>query len=81
MFGDDSTLFTTTTLDRLNALDDAPWGNFRGKPLDARGLSRRLNRYDVRSMTVRVGDATAKGYRRDDLADVWDRYLPPTCGR
>ncbi len=28
-------------------------------------------------MTVRVGDATAKGYRRDDLADVWDRYLPP----
>jgi hypothetical protein len=77
VFGDDGVMFTTTTLERLNALDDAPWGNLRGRPLDARGLSRRLARYDVRSKTVRVGDTTAKGYQRDDFADPWDRYLPP----
>ena len=77
VFDTEAQLFTTTLLDGLNGLDDAPWGNLRGKPLDARGLSRRLGRYDVRSTTVRIGATVAKGYRREDVADAWDRYLPP----
>src|SRR5262249_1243123 len=65
-------------LDRLHKLDEAPWaalGN-QGKPLDARGLAIRLRGYGVTSTTIRVGDTTPKGYRADDLADPWARYVP-----
>ncbi len=35
-------LATDTILDRLLHLDESPWGDLRGKPLDSRGLARRL---------------------------------------
>jgi hypothetical protein len=71
-------LATEELLRRLCALEESPWGDLRGKPLDARGLARRLKPYEVRPTTIRVGDATPKGYRRQDLADAWTRYLPDT---
>jgi hypothetical protein len=69
---------TERLLELLCALEESPWGDLRGKPLDARGLARRLKPYEVRPTTIRVGDATPKGYRREDLADAWSRYLPDT---
>jgi Protein of unknown function (DUF3631) len=59
-------------------LEEAPWGDLKGKPLDERGLANRLRAYGVKSKTIRLGTATAKGYRREDLHDVWLRYLPPS---
>jgi 5S rRNA maturation endonuclease (ribonuclease M5) len=70
-------LFTDTILDHLNGLEESPWGNLRGKPLDSRGLARRLKRYDVIPKQIRIGDETKKGYTLDDLADAFARYLPP----
>jgi hypothetical protein len=67
---------TTGLLERLKALEEAPWYDLRGKPLDARGLARILKPYGVASKTVREGDFTAKGYERADFADAWARYLP-----
>ncbi len=64
-------------LDRLLALPEAPWGDLRGKPLDERGLAKRLRAYDVKPKTIRVGTATPRGYSRADLEDQWRRYLPP----
>lgn len=58
-------------------MDEAPWGDLFGRPLDARGLARRLQPYGVKSKTVRIGDSTAKGYVSDDFADAWARYLGP----
>ena len=46
--------------------------------MDARGLARRLRPYEVRPITIRVGEGTPKGYRRVDLHDPWSRYLPDT---
>ena len=37
---------TETILGRLHDIEDAPWGDIYGKPLDARGLARRLKQYD-----------------------------------
>jgi Protein of unknown function (DUF3631) len=71
-------LATERLLELLHALEESPWGDLRGKPLDARGLARRLRPYEVRPTTIRVGDATPKGYRREDLVDAWSRYLPGT---
>lgn len=68
-------LSTEQLLTTLNSYDESPWGDLRGKPLDARGLSRRLGKYDIHPMTVRIGDSTPKGYRRADFADSWARYL------
>jgi hypothetical protein len=76
VFGEREHLSTEEILAALVAIDDAPWADLRGKPLDARTLSRRLGRYGVKPRTVRLGDRTSRGYSRDDLFDPWSRYLP-----
>ncbi|HVB76221.1 MAG TPA: DUF3631 domain-containing protein [Candidatus Nitrosotalea sp.] len=68
---------TATILEVLGALEESPWGDLRGKPLDARGLARRLRRFGVRPKQVRLRSVTVKGYSRADLTDAWARYLPP----
>jgi hypothetical protein len=65
-------------LSALHQLDESPWADLRGKPLDFRGLSRRLTQYGVKSRNVRVGEKVVKGYSRTDLHDPWERYLPPS---
>ena len=70
---------TETILAALTGMDEAPWGDLRGKPLDARGLSRRLSEYGIKPKTIRVGpDNTPKGYEAADLFDAWQRYLSTT---
>lgn len=73
-------LSTEVLLDRLCGLDEAPWGDLRGQPLDSRGLANRLRPYTVRSHNLRVqgvgSGRVVKGYRRADLQDAWSRYLP-----
>lgn len=69
---------TVDILAALVALDESPWSDLRGgHPLDARGLSRRLHKYQVKPAQIRIGDKNLRGYRREDLHDVWNRYLPP----
>jgi len=77
IFGEADSMFTTDILDALHAIEEAPWGDLRGRPLDARGLAQRLSKYGVKKASVRIGVKAAKGYRRDDLLDPWVRYLPP----
>ena len=74
-FGDADAVTTESLLSVLTTLDEAPWGDLKGKPLDARGLAQRLRQYGVRSTTVRIGEVVAKGYLRADLHDAWSRYL------
>ena len=66
---------TADLLEALVKLDEAPWGDLRGKPLDARGLARRLSPYGVKPATHRVGEMVFKGYVASDLHDPWSRYL------
>jgi hypothetical protein len=77
VFGDDDALPTETILNRLHALDEAPWADLRGKALNARGLAARLHGYGVHPKTIRVGHSTPRGYTREDLHDPWCRYLGP----
>lgn len=78
IFGDRDQVTTAELLERLHALDEAPWGDLKGRPLDARGLARRLDPYGVKPRQVRVLASTSKGYRREDLWDAWLRYIPNT---
>lgn len=77
VFGDAPALATRTILDRLCALDESPWGDWHGHPLTDRDLARLLRPFGVRSVKIRLGEITARGYRREDLHDPWTRYLAP----
>ncbi|MFI2423461.1 DUF3631 domain-containing protein [Streptomyces sp. NPDC018955] len=74
---------TVAILDRLNALDDAPWADLNGKPLDNRRLSRMLAEYmtadnePIASRNIKTAGSVLKGYYATDLHDAWQRYCPP----
>lgn len=70
-------LSTEELLDQLVEMDESPWGDIRGKALDARGLSRRLSKYGIGPKNLRTPSGIVKGYDVGDLADAWARYLPP----
>lgn len=67
---------TEQLLDRLHSITDAPWADLRGKPLDARGLARRLKPYGVASKKIDLSGDKRQGYAAEDLYDPWVRYLP-----
>ncbi|MEU9668645.1 DUF3631 domain-containing protein [Streptomyces bobili] len=74
---------TVAILDRLNALDDAPWADLNGKPLDNRRLSKMLAEYmtadnePIASRNIKAAGSVLKGYYAADLWDAWARYCPP----
>ena len=75
VFGDQDQMTTDDLIGALRALDEAPWSDMRGKPLDPRGLSRILGDYDIKPTTIRVGSNTLRGYRRSMFHDAWQRYV------
>lgn len=76
-FGADDHMGTEALLAKLHKLVESPWGDLKGKPLDARGLARRLSPYDIKPTNIRNLADVVKGYRREDLHDAWQRYLGP----
>ncbi|MGI8705151.1 MAG: DUF3631 domain-containing protein [Sphingomicrobium sp.] len=77
IFGTEDHMATEDVLTQLHRIEESPWGDIRGKPLDARGLAQRLRPYEIKPTTVRILSSTPKGYRREDLHDAWARYLGP----
>lgn len=76
-FGDDAAIPSKELVRRLLEDDEAPWGDIRGKRLDPLTLRNLLKPFGIHSRTIRVGDSTPKGYRRDEFHEHWQRYLPP----
>jgi hypothetical protein len=76
VFGTADELPSKIILNALHAIEEAPWTNLKGKPLDERGLAHRLRQYGVRPKTIRIGTGTPRGYTRSDFMDAWERYLP-----
>ena len=75
VFAGHDRMTTDAILKALVSMDEAPWGDLRGKPMDARGLAARLKPYGIGSKQIRIGATTAKGYEAADMADAWSRYL------
>jgi hypothetical protein len=76
IFGTADHITTVDVLEQLKKIEEAPWSDIRGKPLDPRRLSNYLAPYGVKSRLVRIGKEVGRGYRREDLHDAWMRYLP-----
>lgn len=76
-FGNADRIPTTDLLDKLLADNEAPWGDLRGKKIDARKLGKMLREYGIHSSTIRLPNgSTPKGYKREEFDDAWKRYLP-----
>jgi hypothetical protein len=69
-----------TILTKLHGISEAPWGDYFGRPLNARDMAKLLKPYSVSSTDVKIDGTNRKGYRRDHLHDPWTRYLPPASG-
>lgn len=85
VFGDADRLATEAILRELVDLEEGPWPSWWGEQVakdqiksPASRLARLLKPYGIRPHKVREGEGTFRGYRRVDLAEVWDRYLPPS---
>jgi hypothetical protein len=69
-------LSTIELLEWLHELEEAPWGEWYGKPLSARGLARLLDPYRVRPVKRRLAGQQRRGYFRSEFSDAWERYVP-----
>ena len=76
VFGDREKMWTAEILTELLVLDESPWGDLKGKPLDSRKLAAMLKNYGVVPEQVRLGEKNQRGYTRETLFDAWLRYLP-----
>jgi hypothetical protein len=74
-------LYTRDLIARLCGLEEAGWAErWQSNGQTGSGasgqLARELRHYGITSRTVRVGEQTAKGYRRESFVDAWQRYVP-----
>jgi hypothetical protein len=75
VFAGHDLLPTEAILAALHEMDERPWNDLRGKPVDSRWLSRQLSKYGIKSGTIRTSEGTPKGYKAADLHDPWTRYV------
>jgi hypothetical protein len=78
VFKDADHLSTAELLGRLHELEEAPWGEWYGKPITARGLAKLLAPYGIGPVNrrVRPGAEKQRGYFRAEFTDAWQRYIP-----
>ena len=74
---DRKALFTEWIITYLEQLDDSPWKSWFGRGVNANDIADLLRPYKVTSKQVKIDGTGKKGYSRDDLWPVWERYLPP----
>ncbi len=82
-------LSSVTILRRLVEIEAGPWARWWGPEVQAKetplvaqsDLARNLRPFGVKPRVVRLPDGTTpRGYDREDFAEPWSRYLPPSEG-
>lgn len=62
---------TEVLLDCLHGLEESPWSEIDGKPLDARGLADALRGFGVAPKKLRIGRQALQGYERHAVDGAW----------
>lgn len=78
-FGAADRVATSTLIECLCAMDEAPWaslGRGHDKRITPTDLANLLKPYDVRPQGIRIGTLTPRGYLRASFQDAWLRYTP-----
>jgi hypothetical protein len=75
---------TADLLAALGGFEESPWGEWwldskTGEPTQnaPRRLAQLLRPFGIRATTVR-GERRARGYKREDFLDAWERFLAPS---
>jgi uncharacterized protein DUF3631 len=71
-----SAIPTSTLIADLARIEEAMWDNYYGRGLiTPNDIANLLRHYNVGPRNIKMrGGAVKKGYKRDDLYDVWSRY-------
>lgn len=71
-------LASTDLAAALHALEGAPWPEFglARKPISVHQIAGLLSPWLISPQSVRFGSTTAKGYRRAQFEDAFERFLP-----
>jgi hypothetical protein len=71
-------LSTQSLLAALCAKEDRPWHDYKdqGDGITDKELARLLKLFGIHPNSVRIGEKTPKGYKRELFEDAFDRYLP-----
>jgi hypothetical protein len=75
--GDREQIRTADLLAGLHDIEDGPWAEWYGKPLNAHKLGRMLAPYGIGPRDLKVDSQTVRGYDRQRFDAAWVRYLPP----
>ncbi|MCI0653584.1 MAG: DUF3631 domain-containing protein, partial [Methylococcaceae bacterium] len=82
---DEHVIATEEMIGRLCSLDDSQWADYNFKERDPerrkiqpRQISNLLRDYKITPGTVRIGNASPKGYKRIQFKIAWQRYLSDT---
>src|SRR5262249_5888516 len=72
-------IFSENLVKALHALEERPWSEWgqQRKPLSKTQLAGLLRPFEIRPTTIDIAYEKAKGYKKTDFADAWERYLPP----
>jgi putative DNA primase/helicase len=75
-------IFTKMMIAHLVANGERPWAAYgrARQPITDRQVAKLLKPFGIISSTVRLGDATAKGYHRSAFAEAWGGYPKPDPG-
>jgi putative DNA primase/helicase len=86
LLADIKQVFETKNVDRMSTIeliealcadDEQPWATYnRGKPITPRQVNKRLNDYEIKRQTIRIGYKTVKGFLIEQFDDAFARYLP-----
>jgi hypothetical protein len=69
-------IYTRDLIAQITAASDSPWREFQnGKCITEPQLAKELRKFKIKPGTVRIGETTGKGYKREQLDEVWNRYL------
>jgi hypothetical protein len=71
-------LRTTDLIDHLAEIEESPWGDWHGKKITAQALSRLLQPFLIKTMSVRVDGEVVRGYKLAQFSDAFHRVLGVT---
>jgi len=75
---DSDRIYSAELAAALREIEGSPWSEWeKGKGFTANTLARLLKIRHIHPQTIRTTGGTAKGYKREDFADEWERYLSP----
>jgi Protein of unknown function (DUF3631) len=65
-------------IEAITADPERPWAEWsRGKPITEKGVADLLREFQIHSRTVGPKGQQAKGYRKSQFTDAWQRWLNP----